>query len=198
MRLQKRYIPLFFISLLLTACGGCEEQTGGQRKKADGLGLPEKQTMTGVVGICSTSDDIELILQDSSSVFVEAFNKVIYGSCEPGDSIHVTYMDIDGHLLSSVVVNLRQMANNWQALPDSTGDYLSVELLNDNHMRTHINEESNDQYIQWNLFDGQLLLTSQADSLQPVTVDTFNILSLSDDSLVLQKENNHIIYIKRK
>lgn len=183
----------------MTACSGCEEQAvTGRRSSSQGFGLPEKQTITGVVGICTTTDDMELITADSSSVFVETFNRRIYGSCEPGDSVHVTYMDIDGHLVSSAVVNLRQIASHWEALPDSTGDYLSMDLLADNHVSTSVDGEPYDPYIQWNLFDGELLLTAPSDSTQPVTVDTFSIRSLSDDSLLLFNQERNIIYKKIK
>ena len=152
--------------------------------------------MTGVVGICTTSDDMELITEDSTSLFVETFNKVVFGSSEPGDSVHVTYMDIDGHLISSVVINLRQLAQRWKAVGDSTTTAPIIKLLPDNHVRSYADETDDEQYIQWNLFDGQLMLTSQPDSLQPVTVDTFTIRSLNSDSLVLRKENHTILYIK--
>ena len=196
MRIDTRHIPLILIVFLLTACTGCEEQTGSRHKTAEGFGIPEKQTMTGVVGICTTSDDMELITEDSTSLFVETFNKVVFGSCEPGDSVHVTYMDIDGHLISSVVINLRQLAQRWKAVGDSTTTAPIIKLLPDNHVRSYADETDDEQYIQWNLFDGQLMLTSQPDSLQPVTVDTFTIRSLNRDSLVLRKENHTILYIK--
>lgn len=159
------------------------------------LKIPAKEVLIGTIGVCTSSDNLELIKPDSGIVNIKIGNRRFFGSAEPGDSVEVTLLMVDGHPYSSTIVNLNSLLQTWAHRSDSTGVNTFLSLQS-NHYAHYFNNVGMDDNSNWYLNDGRIILTTMPDTTGLSRVDTLHILSLNADTLVVYQNNEELTFVK--
>ena len=195
----------FFISLftmLLSVSCSCnkgekaDDDTDSTSFNGSSVKVPVKEVLMGTIGVCSSSDNLELIKPDSGIVNIIIGNDRFFGSTDLGDSVEVTLLMIDNHPVSSTIVNLNTLLHTWMHRDDSTNvnTFLSIQ---DSHYAHLFNNIGNDNNCNWHLDDGRLILTTLSDSSNLSQNDTLHILSMTDDSLVVYDGKKELAFERR-
>ncbi len=184
--------------LLSCACGSDEAVDDGDgtiRTNGMVLKMPAKEVLVGTIGVCSSSDNLELIKPDSGIVNIIIGNERFFGTNDLGDSVEVTLVMVDGHPISSTIVNLNTLLQTWQHRSDSTNvnTFLAIQ---ENHYAHYFNNVGMDDNCNWYLNDGKLILTTLPDSSNHTRSDTLHILSLNADSLTVYQDGQEITFVK--
>ncbi len=192
-------IGILTLPLLLScACGSDEAVDDGDgtiRTNGMVLKMPAKEVLVGTIGVCSSSDNLELIKPDSGIVNIIIGNERFFGTNDLGDSVEVTLVMVDGHPISSTIVNLNTLLQTWQHRSDSTNvnTFLAIQ---ENHYAHYFNNVGMDDNCNWYLNDGKLILTTLPDSSNHTRSDTLHILSLNADSLTVYQDGQEITFVK--
>ena len=195
----KYLIPLFTI-LLAVSCSCNEDKPDGETDSTHFTGtslkVPVKEVLMGTIGVCSSSDNLELIKPDSGTVNIIIGNDRFFGSADLGDSVEVTLLMIDNHPVSSTIVNLNSLLHTWMHRDDSTNvnTFLSIQ---DSHYAHLFNNIGIDNNCNWHLDDGRLILTTLNDSASQTQNDTLHIISLNNDSLVVYDGKEELAFERR-
>ncbi len=195
----KFFIPLFTMLLALScSCNG--EKTDGDTDSTpfngSSLKVPVKEVLMGTIGVCSSSDNLELIKPDSGIVNIIIGNDRFFGSNDLGDSVEVTLLMIDDHPVSSTIVNLNSLLRTWMHHDDSlnVNTFLSIQ---DSHYAHLFNNVGMDNNCNWHLDDGRLILTTLSDSASLTKNDTLHIMSMTEDSLVVYDGKKELAFERR-
>ena len=196
----KFFIPILTVLLSVSCSCGKDEKadddTGGTPFNGSSLKAPVKEVLMGTIGVCSSSDNLELIKPDSGIVNIIIGNDRFFGSTDLGDSVEVTLLMIDDHPVSSTIVNLNTLLHTWKHRNDSinTNTFLAIQ---DSHYAHLFNNTGMDHNCNWHLDDGRLILTTLTDSASNNLNDTLHIVSLSDDSLVVYNGKEEMTFERR-
>lgn len=195
-----RILVSAIVCMALASCScGNEEATddgdGNIRTNGMVLKIPAKEVLVGTIGVCSSSDNLELIKPDSGIVNIQIGNDRFFGTTDLGDSVEVTLVMVDGHPLSSTIVNLNSLLQTWQHRNDSTNvnTFLSIQ---ENHYAHYFNNVGMDDNCNWYLNDGRLILTTISDTPGQSRSDTLHILSLNADTLVVYQNKKEITFVR--
>ena len=187
------------LTVLLSVSCSCDrgekadDDTGGTPFNGSSLKVPVKEVLMGTIGVCSSSDNLELIKPDSGIVNIIIGNDRFFGSTDLGDSVEVTLLMIDDHPVSSTIVNINTLLHTWMHRNDSTNvnTFLSVQDSPYAHLFNNIGMDNN---CNWHLDDGSLILTMVSDSIRLTQNDTLHILSLTNDSLVVYNGKEDLVF----
>ena len=195
-----RILVSAIVCMALASCScGNEEATddgdGNIRTNGMVLKIPAKEVLVGTIGVCSSSDNLELIKPDSGIVNIQIGNDRFFGTTDLGDSVEVTLVMVDGHPLSSTIVNLNSLLQTWQHRNDSTNvnTFLSIQ---ENHYAHYFNNVGMDDNCNWYLNDGRLILTTISDTPGQSRSDTLHILALNADTLVVYQNKKEITFVR--
>lgn len=194
----KFFIPIFTI-LLAVSCScnkgeKSDEEADSTAFTGSSLKVPVKEVLMGTIGVCSSSDNLELIKPDSGIVNIIIGNERFFGSTDLGDSVEVTLLMIDGHPVSSTIVNLNSLLHTWMHHDDSlnVNTFLSIQ---DSHYAHLFNNIGMDNNCNWHLDDGRLILTTPSDSSNLTQNDTLHIVSMTNDSLVVYDGKEELAFV---
>lgn len=185
---MKLITRILFLSaiLILTGCKGgnskVEEEEQPNIQSFDTL-PDDFINAIGTVGDGTSMNTLELILDEGDTVLVDCPVNDILGGATVGDRLAVTYSTKDEYYTMLTCVNMTSLQHLWtQKGADGTEQSLEI---NDNGRATTY--DMNVEYNGWSLKDGQLLLYSpkQRASEQGAVADTFDIMELTDEHLVL-------------
>ncbi|MBR1465669.1 MAG: hypothetical protein IJ607_04845 [Bacteroidaceae bacterium] len=191
---------LIALGLMMScACGtdeAVEDSDGNIRTNGMLLRIPAKEVLVGTIGVCTSSDNLELIKPDSGIVNIKIGNERFFGSSNPGDSVEVTLLMVDGHPYSSTIVNLNSLLQTWEHRSDTTSvnTFLAIQ---ENHYAHYFNNVGMDDNCNWYLNDGRIILSTLPDSLGQSRTDTLHILSMNADTLLLYHDRQEVTFMKQ-
>lgn len=181
------FLALLGAGLLLSCNGGTNKNEGGDDSPRfiilDSIDVPDIAEVVGYVGDGTSMNVIELVTEGGDSLYIETSNGVVMGGLMSGEMLDVTYNSHDGANRAMTCVNLSALLHVW-AQPSLTGAKQCLELNEGGRASTY---GMSVEYDSWSLKDGRLLLYSpkKIASEAPAQVDTFDIMQLDDEHMVL-------------
>lgn len=183
--MKKSILLSFLVITLFSACTSCNNND----KKVvvpvvvplDSIpGIVEKH---GNIGDGTTMNMLQLIGDDGDTLMIETPNQTVMGGIVVGDEVQVVYNVTKNGLVAQTAINVTALQHLWtQKAAD--GHSQSIEFDEGGVLVTY---DMNVDYSNWQLKDGMLLLSGQQKVVneRPIEPDTFQIMSLSSESLVL-------------
>ena len=181
------------LSIALPTLFSCSCTGGGKDKDSikiqpiDSLDVPDIVEAVGTIGEGTSMNSLEFINDKGDTVYIECPSILVTGGAVVGDRISVIY-NTDGEYNSMMAsVNMTALEHLWSQR-GSDGKEQSLEF-NDNGRATTY--DMNVDYNGWSIKDGKLLLYSpkKTSSEQGAVADTFEIVELSEEKLVLANGN---------
>ena len=185
-------LPLF----LLSSCEWGTTTTGGENDSlltdsiVDSVLVVE---VRGTAGDGSSMNVLELVTDQMDTLSIEIPNSLIAGGVQAGDEVDVLYTKQGGILTSTIAINTTALQHLWTQ-PCSTGGTQSLEISPEGHAATY--DMPGVDYDSWSIHDGRLLLHSPRKAAVESSgyTDTFDILLLTSDTLVLGNEQTHSVF----
>lgn len=141
----------------------------------------------GTIGDGTSMNVLEFINDDGDTLYISKNGQTVMGGVTVGDEIEVVYNVTKEDVFGSVAVNLTALQHLW-AQRGADGREQSLELDAGGRATTY---NMSVDYDAWEVKDGLLLLHSpkKIGDEAPAVVDSFEIMALTDDSLVLMNGN---------
>ena len=145
--------------------------------------MPNIREEHGVIGDGSSMNVIEFINDDGDTLYINKSGQDVMGGLVVGDELEVIYNITKEDVFASVAVNLTSLQHIWSQR-GADGREQSLELDSEGRASTY---NMLVDYDSWEVKDGLLLLHSpkKLGDEGPAVVDTFEIMQLTTDSLVL-------------
>lgn len=145
--------------------------------------LPSIIEAHGTIGEGTSMNMLEFINDDGDTVYINMSSQSIMGGEAAGDEIQVVYNTKADENIASIAVNLTSLQHLWAQI-GSDGTEQSLELNSGGRASTY---DMSIDYDSWEIRDGLLLLHSpkKLGDESPAIIDTFQIMELTDDNLVL-------------
>ena len=137
----------------------------------------------GTIGDGSSMNVIEFISDDGDTLYINKNGQDVMGGLVVGDELEVIYNVTKEDIFASVAVNLTSLQHMWSQR-GMDGKTQSLELDSEGRATTY---NMSVDYDSWEVKDGLLMLHSpkKLGDESPAVVDTFEIMQLTPDSLVL-------------
>ena len=137
----------------------------------------------GTIGDGSSMNVIEFVNDDGDTLYINKSGQEVMGGLVVGDELEVIYNVTEEDVFASVAVNLTSLQHIWSQR-GADGKEQSLELDAEGHATTY---NMSVDYDSWEVRNGLLLLHSpkKIGDERPAVVDTFEIMQLTTDSLVL-------------
>ncbi len=191
-QIYRPYIYIMCVTLLssLFSCNGkkqpvTSDTTKTNTEKIQPIEKPTPQIIEtrGIIGDGSSMNVLQLIESDGDTLEIIASDQMIMGGLIVGDQIDVVYSVINNNLTAQTAVNLTALQHLWSQHVGG-GEKKSIEIDAKGIAATY---NMSIQYDHWAVRDGLLLLSSprKIGDERPADVDTFQIMMLTEDSLVL-------------
>lgn len=149
----------------------------------DSIATPKLIDEVCIVGDGTTMNVLELIREKGDTVYVECSSDMVTGGVNVGDKVDVAYIttNLDARIVTCV--NMTSLQHLWTQIA-SDGHKQSLEIDESGLASTY---NMNIDYDRWSLNGGKLILHSpkQIASEAPAVCDTFDIMHLDDERLVL-------------
>ena len=182
--MKKLSVILLALTTLLFSCEEKKKETSESDVKVVPIHeMPDICEAHGTMGEGSTMNVIEFINDDGDTLYINKNGQTVMGGLVVGDELSVIYNVMEGDAFASVAVNLTALQHIWSQR-GADGREQSLELNSNGGAATY-NMSIN--YDSWEVKDGLLLLHSpkKLGDETPAIVDTFEIMQLTTDSLVL-------------
>ncbi|MCD8237221.1 MAG: lipocalin family protein [Prevotellaceae bacterium] len=194
-RAASTLIHFLAITILLS---GCTDNPKKTQEKEDMVVLPMTEIpdiveTTGKVGDGTSMNVLELVEESGDTLLINVPVSTITGGAESGDDIDIIYtVASNGDMTASVVVNLTALQHLWTQ-PNGKGGMQSLELNSNGKAATY---GMSIEYDSWKLENGMLLLHSPKiiGEEKGEIVDTFHIMKLTDDELVLMSHEMESVF----
>ncbi len=175
---------LAFAALLLVSCD--EKKSPSQTPEVTVVpvhDLPGICEAHGIIGEGSSMNVIEFINDNGDTLYINKSGQDVMGGLVVGDELEVIYNVTKDDVFASVAVNLTSLQHIWSQR-NLEGREQSLELDAEGRATTY---NMSVDYDSWEVKDGLLLLHSpkKLGDEGPAVVDTFEIMQLTTDSLVL-------------
>jgi hypothetical protein len=173
---------LLFGAVLLVLASCVETKKGEAGSETDSLAeVGMTQMVVGTVGDGTSMHSLEFLGQSGDTLYFVYENNAV-GGLACGDLISVEYAEVDGELNAQHIVNLTALCNSWVASDKFGSSYLTLEQ---NGRASYVGSDF--PYKKWAISDGYLYLTKDdADMTKDGDIDKFDIVLLTEDSLLLQ------------
>ncbi|MBR6036255.1 MAG: hypothetical protein IKP41_04805 [Bacteroidaceae bacterium] len=137
----------------------------------------------GIIGDGSSMNVIEFVSDDGDTLYINKSGQEVMGGLVVGDELEVIYNVTKEDVFASVAVNLTSLQHIWSQR-GADGREQSLELNPEGRAATY---NMSIDYDSWEVKNGLLLLHSpkKIGDESPAVVDTFEIMQLTTDSLVL-------------
>lgn len=182
------YIILALVATALSACDWKKEEVNVPAIEIKPLDeIPGIYEMHGTIGSGTSMNVLECINDDGDTIYININAQAITGGLQVGDEIEIIYNVSEDANVASVAVNLSALQHLWTQR-GSDGRRQSLELDSKGRATTY---DMTVDYDSWEVKDGLLLLHSpkKPGDEKPAVVDTFEIMQLTPDSLVLMNGN---------
>ena len=135
----------------------------------------------------NVKDDYDFINDDDDTLYININGQAVMGGIRVGDEVEMIYNITKEENVASVAVNLTALQHLWMQRGED-GKEQSLELNSGGRAATY---DMAIDYDSWQVRDGLLLLHSpkKLGDESPAIVDTFEIMQLTTDSLVLMNGN---------
>lgn len=145
--------------------------------------LPAIVEAHGRVGEGTSMNVIEFINDEGDTLYIYANSHSIMGGLAVGDELKIIYNVKDDDLIASMAVNLTALQHVWSQR-GADGKEQSLEIDEKGRATTY---DMSVEYESWDIENGLLLLRvpKKIGDESPAIVDTFEIMQLTPDSLVL-------------
>lgn len=179
------------IVCLLCGCKGKqkpESDTTVTKTKPTPVEVTPKSVETrGIIGEGSSMNLMQLIEYDGDTLDIVTANQMVMGGLIVGDAVDVVYSLIGDNLVAQTAVNLTALQHLWSQHVGG-GEKKSLEI-DDKGLATTYNMSI--QYDRWAVRNGLLMLSTpkKIGDEKPANVDTFQIMMLTEDSLVLMSNS---------
>lgn len=195
--MKKQVYIVLSLLLGLIAFNSCTHGTNGNNDNNDSIKIelidsievPSINEIVGTVGDGTTMHVLEIIKDNGDTLYVVCPDRPLAeGSVEIGDKVDVIYnTDENGenHIMTSI--NITALQHLWSQ-NDEDGQPQNLEIGENGRVTTY---DMDVDYSAWSLADGKLLLHSpkKIGSEEAAMTDTFEIMELSDEHLVLMHGN---------
>lgn len=141
----------------------------------------------GTIGDGTSMNVLEFINDDDDTLYINVNSQAVMGGVNVGDEVEIIYTVAREENYASVVVNLTALQHLWSQR-SADGKEQGLELNSGGRAATY---DMAIDYDSWQVKDGLLLLHSpkKLGDESPAIVDTFEIMQLTVDSLVLMNGN---------
>lgn len=141
----------------------------------------------GTIGDGTSMNVMEFVSDDGDTLYVNVNSQAVMGGVNVGDEVELIYSVAKDENVATVAVNLTALQHLW-VQRGSDGREQSLELNSGGRASTY---DMTIDYDFWQVKDGLLLLHSpkKLGDESPAIVDTFEIMQLTADSLVLMNGN---------
>ena len=194
---MKKIFYFVAVLMLLTACEWGTTQNGGESdslQKLDSVAEIVKVIETrGTVTDGSSMNVLEIVTDKMDTLDIEIPVSMVAGGVQEGEEVDVIYTKTDEGLKATIAINITALQHLWTQ-PRSTGGTQSLEISPEGHAATY--DMPGVDYDSWSILDGRLLLHSPRKAAVESSgyTDTFDILMLTPDTLVLGNDNTHSVF----
>lgn len=149
--------------------------------------IPGIYEMHGTIGDGTSMNVMEFITDDGDTLYINVNGQAVMGGVSIGDEVEMIFNVAQEENVASVAVNLTTLQHLWSQRAKD-GHRQSLELNQGGRASTY---DMTVDYDSWQVKDGLLLLHSprKVGEEKPAVVDTFEIMQLTTDSLVLMNGN---------
>lgn len=185
-----RKIGLIMIAFVLIGLFSCEDKKKTQTTPPVEIvpldSIPGIFEAHGTIGDGSSMNVIEFINDDGDTLYITKNSQTVMGGVVAGNELEIIYNVADDEIFASVAVNLTSLQHTW-VQRGKDGQEQSLELDANGRATTY---NMTVDYNAWEVRDGLLLLHSpkKVGDEGPAVVDSFEIMQLTSDSLVLMHE----------
>ncbi len=187
-----RKASIVLMALLVVFLMSCEEKKKQEKKEAPVKILPLDSIpgifeAHGTIGDGTSMNVLEFINDDDDTLYININGQAVMGGIRVGDEVEMIYNITKEENVASVAVNLTALQHLWMQRGED-GKEQSLELNSGGRAATY---DMAIDYDSWQVRDGLLLLHSpkKLGDESPAIVDTFEIMQLTTDSLVLMNGN---------
>lgn len=173
--------------VLLVACDGKKQAEVPDVKILPLDSIPGIYEAHGRIGEGTSMNMLEFISDDGDTIYVTMNDQMMRGGMRVGDEIEIIYNVSKDENRGAVAVNLTALQHVWMQ-KGADGKEQSLEMNPNGSAATY---DMAVTYDSWEVKDGLLLLHSpkKIGDESPAIVDTFEIMQLTADSLVLMNGN---------
>ena len=173
--------------VLLVACDGKKQAEVPDVKILPLDSIPGIYEAHGRIGEGTSMNMLEFISDDGDTIYVTMNDQMMRGGVRVGDEIEIIYNVSKDENRGAVAVNLTALQHVWMQ-KGADGKEQSLEMNPNGSAATY---DMAVTYDSWEVKDGLLLLHSpkKIGDESPAIVDTFEIMQLTADSLVLMNGN---------
>ncbi|MDE5739165.1 MAG: lipocalin family protein [Bacteroidaceae bacterium] len=145
--------------------------------------MPSIVEAHGTIGEGSSMNVMEFVSDSDDTIYINVPVQAVMGGVRVGDEVKVIYNISDDDIFASLAVNLTSLQHLW-VQRGADGREQSLELDSGGRATTY---NMSVDYDSWEVKAGQLLLhvPKRIGDEAPAVVDTFEIMQLTSDSLVL-------------
>lgn len=187
-----RKASFVLMALMVVFLMSCEEKKKQEKKEAPVKILPLDSIpgifeAHGTIGDGTSMNVLEFINDDDDTLYININGQTVMGGIRVGDEVEMIYNITKEENVASVAVNLTALQHLWMQRGED-GKEQSLELNSGGRASTY---DMAIDYDSWQVRDGLLLLHSpkKLGDESPAIVDTFEIMQLTTDSLVLMNGN---------
>jgi hypothetical protein len=193
-----KQLLLVFPLAFLAGCTGGTQQTQEQASAEDSLSeIIEHgpKEIRGTAGDGTSMNVIEIVATNGDTLYITTPAQMVSGGIEAGDEVDIIYNDNGDENTGVVAINISTLTKVWNHI-NTLGAKQSIELCSNGDVNTW--NMPAPAYDSWKLEGGKLLMHSPAVLAKEVGehTDTFDILSLRKNELVLSLHNHEIIYTR--
>lgn len=176
-------LNLLLLSFVAFILFSCEEKKPEVPNIVPVDELPAIVEAHGRVGEGTSMNVIEFINDEGDTLYIYANSHSIMGGLAVGDELKIIYNVKDDDLIASMAVNLTALQHVWSQR-GADGKEQSLEIDEKGRATTY---DMSVEYESWDVENGLLLLRvpKKIGDESPAIVDTFEIMQLTPDSLVL-------------
>ncbi|MBQ0047987.1 MAG: hypothetical protein KBT33_10890 [Prevotellaceae bacterium] len=176
-------LNLLLLSFVAFILFSCEEKKPEVPNIVPVDELPAIVEAHGRVGEGTSMNVIEFINDEGDTLYIYANSHSIMGGLAVGDELKIIYNVKDDDLIASMAVNLTALQHVWSQR-GADGKEQSLEIDEKGRATTY---DMSVEYESWDIENGLLLLRvpKKIGDESPAIVDTFEIMQLTPDSLVL-------------
>ena len=180
-------ILMLLAAALLAACDGKKQGEVSEVEILPLDSIPGIYEARGRIGEGTSMNMLEFISDDGDTIYVTMNDQMVRGGMRVGDEIEIIYNVAKDDNRGAVAVNLTALQHVW-VQKGADGKEQSLEIDPNGSAATYDMAVS---YDAWEVKDGLLLLHSpkKIGDESPALVDTFEIMQLTADSLVLMNGN---------
>ena len=194
---MKQLLLVFPLAFLVGCTGGTQqiqEQASAEDSLSEIIEHGPKE-IRGTAGDGTSMNVIEVVATNGDTLYITTPAQMVSGGIEAGDEVDIIYNDNGDENTGVVAINISTLTKVWNHI-NTLGAKQSIELCSNGDVNTW--NMPAPAYDSWKLEGGKLLMHSPAVLAKEIGehTDTFDILSLRKNELVLSLHNHEIIYTR--